>query len=216
MPLTYKVNASAGDYDPAPAGSHIAVCDMVVDLGVQPGSGLYPAPKPQVFIRFELPHARIEFEKDGKKQEGPRVIGNTYTASMSEKANLRKILESWRGKKFTDPEAESFDVSAILGKPCMLMITQTAKGDKIYSNITAIGGLPPGIKASDIKAEITPILYAPPDNVANYEQLPKWLKDKIATQIVPEKRQQTTGADDEPPVSSYDNNPEITDDDIPF
>lgn len=215
MPLTFKVNASAGDFDPAPAGSHLGVCDMVVYLGVQPGSGLFPAPKPQVYIRFELPNARIEFEKDGKKQEGPRVIGNNYTASMSEKANLRKVLESWRGKKFTDPEAESFDVSAILGKSCLLMITQTAKGDKIYSNISAIGAVPKGMEAK--APEIKPIYYGP-DNTSTFEMLPKWLQDKIAGQIVPLQKQekQTNGSDDEPPVSSYDNNSEITDDDIPF
>lgn len=215
MPLTFKVNASAGDFDPAPAGSHLGVCDMVVYLGVQPGSGLFPAPKPQVYIRFELPNARIEFEKDGKKQEGPRVIGNNYTASMSEKANLRKVLESWRGKKFTDPEAESFDVSAILGKSCLLMITQTAKGDKVYSNISAIGAVPKGMEAK--APEIKPIYYGP-DNTSTFEMLPKWLQDKIAGQIVPLQKQekQTNGSDDEPPVSSYDNNTEITDDDIPF
>lgn len=217
MPLTFKVNASAGDFDPAPAGSHIGVCDMVVYLGVQPGTGLYPAPKPQVYARFELPHARIEFEKDGKKQEGPRVIGKTYTASMSEKANLRKDLESWRGKQFTDEEAEAFDVSAILGKPCMLMITQKPKDGKVYSNITAIGGVPKGMDAKSVVAEIKPIYYGP-DNTSTFEMLPKWLQDKIAGQIVaPEQKQQTTnGSDDEPPVSSYENNPEITDDDIPF
>jgi hypothetical protein len=215
MPLTFKVNASAGDFDPAPAGSHLGVCDMVVYLGVQPGSGLFPAPKPQVYIRFELPNARIEFEKDGKKQEGPRVIGNKYTASMSEKANLRKVLESWRGKKFTDPEAESFDVSAILGKSCLLMITQTAKGEKIYSNISAIGAVPKGMESK--APEIKPIYYGP-DNTSTFEMLPKWLQDVIAGQIVPQQKQekQTNGSDEEPPVSSYENNLEITDDDIPF
>ena len=168
MSLTYKVNAVAGDFEPVPAGSHIAVCDIVADIGLQPGSGMYPQPKNQVYIRFELPNERIQFEKDGKKQEGPQVIGKTYTASMNEKANLRHHLESWRGKAFTDEEAESFDVSAILGKPCMLTVMHTKKGEKTYANITSIGPLPKGIQAKTIIPEITPVLYASLDDTASY------------------------------------------------
>ena len=146
--------------------------------------------------------------------KGPRVIGNRYTASMSEKANLRKALESWRGKKFTDDEAERFDVSAILGKPCMLMITQTTKGEKVYSNITAIGGLPPGMNPKTIIPEITPIFYGP-DDTSKYQLLPDWLRKLIDTQIITKPQTASEGSA-EPPVSSYENNLEITDDDIPF
>ena len=102
MPLKFPAKSGAGDFEPVAAGTHIAICDMVVYLGVQPGSGMYPKPKPQVFIRFELPNERIDFEKDVKKMNGPAVIGKRYTASMNEKATLRKDLEGWRGKSFTD------------------------------------------------------------------------------------------------------------------
>jgi hypothetical protein len=183
----YKTNAGAGDFTPVPAGSHIAVCDTVADIGLQPGSQLFPKPKQQVYIRFELPNERIDFEKDGKKQEGPCVIGKTYTASMNEKANLRHHLESWRGKAFTDEEAEAFDVSAILGKPCMLTVMHTQKDGKTYANITGIGPLPKGISAKTIIPEITPVLYAQPDNTSTYQALPEWLRKKIDGQILPDK-----------------------------
>ena len=214
MSLTYKVNAGAGDFEPVPAGSHIAVCDIVADIGLQPGSGMYPQPKNQVYIRFELPNERIQFEKDGKKQEGPQVIGKTYTASMNEKANLRHHLESWRGKAFTDEEAESFDVSAILGKPCMLTVMHTKKGEKTYANITSIGPLPKGIQAKTIIPEITPVLYASSDDTASYAALPEWLRKKIDSQILVEAKRETTTSE-MPPVGAYDST-EITDDDIPF
>lgn len=211
MPLTYKANAGAGDFDPIPGGSHIAVCDIVADIGLQPGSDKFPKPKNQVYIRFQLPNERTEYEKDGKKLEGPRVIGKTYTASMNEKATLRHHLESWRGKAFTDGEAENFDISLILGKPCMLTVMQTQKDGKTYANIAGIGPLPKGIGPKTIISETTPLLYAHPDNLSTYQQLPEWLRTKIDSQL--EKK--PTPGEGEPPVSAYDNQ-EITDDDIPF
>jgi hypothetical protein len=213
MPLMYKTNAGAGDFTPVPAGSHIAVCDTVADIGLQPGSQLFPKPKQQVYIRFELPNERIDFEKDGKKQEGPCVIGKTYTASMNEKANLRHHLDSWRGKAFTDEEAEAFDVSTVLGKPCMLTVMHTQKDGKTYANITGIGPLPKGISAKTIIPEITPILYAQPDNTATYQMLPERLRKKIDGQIMTEKP--SSDPDEDHPLDSY-SEAEITDDDIPF
>lgn len=213
MPLKYKTNAGGGDFDPVPAGTHIAVCDIVADLGMQPGSSLYPKPKPQVFIRFQLPNEQIEYERDGKKLTGPRVIGNTYTASMGEKANLRHALESWRGKAFTDTEAEDFDVSSILGKACVINVTHKDKDGKVYANITGLGKLMKGVDPKTILPHPnTPPIYYGPDNPAAYAQLPEWLRKKIDEQIQPEKPKQE--ADEEYP-DNFDQT-QITDDDIPF
>lgn len=208
MPLNYKASAGTGDFHLVPAGSHIAVCDIVADLGIQPGSGLYPKPKRQVHIRFELPNERVDFEKDGKRQQGPAVIGRTYTASMNEKANLRHHLESWRGRQFTDEEAEGFDVSAILGKPCMLTIIHTQKDGKTYANIAGIGGLPKGVSPKGILPEMLPVYFAP-DSLSTYNQLPEWMRKKIDAQIIEEPQDQPSRQD------SYEST-EITDDDIPF
>lgn len=214
MPLNYPAKASAGDFEPVPSGTHVAVCDMVVDIGIQPGSGMYPKPKRQVIIRFELPNERIEFEKDGKKQTGPAVISKTYTASMNEKANLRHDLESWRGKSFSDEEAEKFDVAAILGKPCTISVTHTQKGDKTYANISGLSGLMKGINPKTLIPEIPPVYYGPDDTKA-YTLLPEWMRKKIDGQIIPERKPENEA----PPPDAYDgafDGTEITDDDIPF
>jgi|HubBroStandDraft_2_1064218.scaffolds.fasta_scaffold21822_8 hypothetical protein len=211
MSLKYPVGSGGGDYEPIPAGSHIAVCDIVADLGLQPGSGLYPNPKNQVFIRFELPNERIEFEKDGKKQTGPAVIGKIYTASMNEKANLRHHLESWRGKAFTDEQAASFDIDTVLGKPCMITVMHTKKGDKTYANIVGVGPIPKGINAKTIIPEITPVLYTPESTKQTYALLPEWIRKKIDGQIIKETRNveaQQTG-------NKLDDGTYITDADLP-
>jgi hypothetical protein len=218
MPLNFPAKGGSADFKPVAAGTYIAVCDMVVYLGVQPGSGLYPQPKPQVYIRFELPNERIEFEKDGKKQTGPAVLGKTYTASMNEKANLRHDLESWRGKSLTDEEAEAFDVSAILGKPCMVNIVHTVKGEKTYSNIAAVMGLMKGINPKTIIPEIVPLCYVP-DNTTCYAQLPEWLRKKIDGQILnkPPATQPPPDSDKwDDGQGPLENGSYISDDEIPF
>ena len=65
---------------------------MVVFLGLQEVGGAFPKTCQQIYVRFEIPNERWEFEKDGKKQDGPAVIGRTFTASMHKKAGLRKQL----------------------------------------------------------------------------------------------------------------------------
>ena len=209
-PLTFNSRGGGGDFKSVPAGSYIAVCNLVADLGIQPGSGKFPDPKRQVYIRFEIPDERIQYERDGKQFDGPQVIGSTYTASMHEKANLRKQLEGWRGRKFTDEEASVFDVSSIVGKGCMLSVVETPKGDRVYSNIAAIGSLPKGIKAPKAENEL---LFYSADEPGFFSKLPEWLREKIQKQIKP------AVVEEEHPYergNELDDGTYITDEDIPF
>lgn len=208
MTLKYPVRAGTGDFMPVPAGSHIAVCDLIADIGLQPGSQLFPKPRPQVYIRWELPNERTEFEKDGKKVVGPQVIGKLYTASMNEKATLRHHLESWRGRAFTDEEAEDFDVGKCLGVPCMITVTHSEKGERTYANITGVGPLPKGIERKTIIPETLPLLYTPESEKNVYNQLPEWLRKKIDEQIVSEKAPN-------PDAQRTEDDPFITDNDLP-
>lgn len=178
MALKYS-SKGGGDFKGVAAGNYIAVCDLVADLGLQPGRGMFPDPKFQVHIRFEIPGERIKYEKDGKQLEGPRVIGRNYTAAMGKKANLRKDLESWRGRAFTDEEAGNFDIGSILGKPCMVNVIEKESGGKTYSNIGSISALPKGILVP--VAENAPLLYDPntADAADVLAKLPNWLQEKI-------------------------------------
>ena len=186
MALTLPVGSNGGgDFKRAPSGSHIAVCNLVADVGLQPGSQQYPAPKRKIYVRFEIPAERVEYEKDGKQIEGPLTIGSFYTASMNEKATLRKHLEGWRGKAFSDDEAAAFDVAKLLGQACMLSVIESDHGGKTYSNISGIGKLPRGMPTPEAE---NPLLYFDSDSgQAEYEALPKWLREKIDGQLQPAK-----------------------------
>jgi hypothetical protein len=185
MALNLPVNNSGGDFKRAPAGSHIAVCTMVADCGLQPGSQMYPSPKRKLYVRFEIPAERIEYEKNGETVEGPLTIGSFYTASMNEKATLRKHLEGWRGRKFTDEQAASFDVSAVLGKAAMLTVVESESGGKQYSNISSIGPMPKGMPIPT--AENPLLYYDETSSDSDFAKLPQWLQEKIKGQLRPSK-----------------------------
>lgn len=175
--------SSKGDnnIEPAPEGNHFAVCDMVVDLGKQLTE--YKGEKKekhQVYIRWQIPSERKEWEYEGEKHEGPVQIGKTYTASLNEKSNLRKDLKSWRTRDFTAEELDAFDVSKLLGVSAMVTITHTDKDDKTYANVSAVGGLPKGMPK--VEPEGSLVLYDD-ENLGSYENLPKWLRDKVDAAI---------------------------------
>lgn len=215
MPMTFSSKGGGTDFKPIPAGSHFAVCDMIVDLGFQKGSAMYPDPKHKIYIRWEVPKQRVEYtDKSGQKKEGPRVIGKEYTASMHENANLRADLVSWRSRDFTEEEAATFDVAKVLGKACLLSVVHSNKGGKIYGNIASISGLPDGMPPPVPENEL--ILFHPESQSkeeadAVFAKLPEWLQKKVNAQLREEDRSQERSDTTDGSDSS-----EITDDDIPF
>src|SRR3990167_3685661 len=63
--------------------------------------------------KFKQHQVVLAFEVAETADEGPfagnrMTISKFYTLSLSEKANLRKDLEGWRGKSFTESELEGF------------------------------------------------------------------------------------------------------------
>lgn len=181
--MKFPAKASA-DFEIVPSGNHIAICNAIVDLGMQPGSGQYPDPKRQVYVRFELPTERIKYKKDGSDLEGPMSIGRSFTASMSEKANLRKFVESWFGKKFpSDDHAADFDLGNLLGRKCLLNVTHTEKAQKTYANINAATPIPKGMSA-DYQQHNESLYYSLDEhNQQTYMALPEWLRKKIEGRI---------------------------------
>lgn len=192
-----------GDFKKLPQGTHIAVCNMVVDLGIQDG---FYGPKHQVYLRFETPHERVQYEKDGKEIDAPMSIGCTYTLSLSEKANLRKDLENWRGRPFTKEELAGFDIAKIVGQPCQVTVMHNEKNGKTYANITGITALPKGMDKP--KPETDLIVYDPDEHQDSFDTLPEWLQEKIKAQVV--------DGEDPMPAEAQRNGDDLDDSDIPF
>lgn len=174
----YVSEGSSGDYKNVSTGTHPAVCDMLVDLGLQSSTfNGETRSKHKLYVRFQVPGERND---DGK----PLSVGMTITASLHKKGNLRGMLESWRGRAFTEAELQKFDVSSVLGKPCMLNVLQEESGGKTYANIKAIMALPKGLPVPALEGK--PVLYTgQPDVLAT---LPEWLQKKIAAQLKPQTK----------------------------
>lgn len=197
-------------FTPVSEGLHPAICSAVVDLGMQPGSDIYPKPKRQVYLRFDCMDEQVSYEKDGKQLSGPARCGATYTLSLSDKAKLRTLLESWRGKKFTDTELEGFDVSVLLGVSCQVQILHTHKGGNTYANVQAIVPWPKGVERPTAPEDAIYFSVADADcPKERFDRLPKWLQEKIGQRL----------ADDESglkPASQPVAAEADFDDDIPF
>jgi hypothetical protein len=146
MGLTATDTGGGNNYPPCPTGLHHAVCYAVYDLGTQ-HNDMFNTDQHKCIIVWELPNERIDVEIDGVKTSMPRAISDQYTVSLSEKSKLRPILESWRGRGFTNQELIGFDIFSVLKANCMLNIIHKPKqnGDTkaVISSVTPI---PKGIQ----------------------------------------------------------------------
>jgi hypothetical protein len=137
-------------FEPIAAGTYQAVCIGVIDIGTQPNfNPSYPA-RPKIIITWEIPDEKILIkQKDGSELECARVISATYTNTLASKGKLRPILESWRGKPFTDIELEDFELANLIAANCLLTIVHqegTGKNaNKVYANVASVSGLMKGM-----------------------------------------------------------------------
>jgi hypothetical protein len=175
--LTVSAKSNSSNTAPLEAGTYPARCVQIIDLGNQMNdlAGKYQR---QVMILWELPTERLEINGEDK----PRVMSATYTASLNDKAKLRAILESWRGRGFTDEELESFDLHNILDKTCMLtIVNKTSKtSGKQYSAVGSVSKLMKGVAVAEAETTIFAFDLDVGDDVwEQMKTLPNWIQDRI-------------------------------------
>jgi len=114
----------------APAGIHSAVCVDVQDLGLQ--TGAYGA-KHKIRLVWQLDALDPEA---GRRVEVARV----YTLSLHERAALRKDLERWRGRAFTDQELDlGFDLEKVIGANCQVLVSHSlGENGTLYANVDSL------------------------------------------------------------------------------
>lgn len=209
MSLTVSEPESSG-FTPCPAGTYPARCVLIADLGSQ-----------QSEYQGEIKHAYkllVQFEitdPETRRDDGkPFTISKRFTASLHEKAGLRKTLESWRGRPFTSEELRGFSLVNVLGKPCLLSVVQETKGDRTYSNIASIMGLPKGMTCPEPVTTPTSFDLSKPD-WETFDALSERLQEQIAES--PEGRAAIAKRHaSDPGTPSTPAADEFGDDDIPF
>ena len=135
---------------------HNAVCTGIAFLG---NMETKYGPKEKVAIIFEL--------------ETGEFMATEQTPTFGSKSNLRKLLQSWRGKPFTEEELnDGFELMSILGSNCQLNVTHNEQNERVYANIDTILQ-----KAKDIEPSVTPFGFSVLDETAeNFEKLPLFLQ----------------------------------------
>lgn len=158
------------------AGMYTAVCTAIIDLGEHYNQAFDNTSR-KILFQWEIPDEKIEIEGEMK----PRVISETYTASLAEKSNLRKALESWRGRQFTQEELECFDLENVLGAPCMLNIIhkENPNNGRTYANISTITRLPKNCPSPVPSSEKIIFSLNDADALQRLENFPEWIQKRI-------------------------------------
>lgn len=181
--MSFIVKAPSEQFPTAPAGSFPAVCVDVVDLGLvenkfDPDAGA----RQMVRLVWQID----EDDKDGK----PFMVRADFTASLHEKAKLRKTLSAWRGRDFTPAELFGFDLEIVIGQGCVLSVVHnTGSKGGTFANVAGVMKLAKGMKAPDPREYIR-------------------VKDRPT-----EQRAERKHHEENPPHDIYGG---ITDDDVPF
>lgn len=170
-----------GNFELIPEGTHQAVCYSVHDIGYHDNN--FGQVQHRVIITWEVNET---IKTKGEYENKRFVISNRYTLSLNEKATLRKHLESWRGKKFTEGEiSKGFDIEKLVGVNCMLSIVhnKAKNSDKTYANVSAVMALAKGMD------KMIP---------ENGPEAPDWIKELQAKSINSDSQESVTASNEIP------------------
>jgi len=126
--MTLLARRPTKSFAQAPEGLFAGCCVDVQNLGLVQGA-------------YGAKHkVRLVWQLDLTTDEGRRYeVARVYTLSLHERATLRKDLESWRGRAFTEKELDGFDLERLLGVNCQIQVVQRLGDDgTIYANVATV------------------------------------------------------------------------------
>jgi len=174
MPMSIR---KGGDYKPCDEGTHPAICEWCIEMGLQPPSSPKYRAQPKVYLSFVLPTTE---RADG----APFSLGRTYTLSLNDKAALTPAVKAMLGA--VPDELESCEV--LLGKTCLVTVEHRERSDgRVVADIAAVAPLPKGMEVPEVV--IDPVYYDFHENDQKvYNRLPEWLRERIEKALdIPEE-----------------------------
>jgi hypothetical protein len=177
-----KRTSASRKFKLVPAGSHLARCYRLVDLGTQKTEYLgTPKINRKIMLGWEL----FGEDEDGQplvtEENKPMAIFKNYTMSWADMSTLRKDLQSWRNKAFTPKEMDEFDLKTIVGAYCMLNVVHKSTENNIYANVGGIGPVPTIIKQAGLPSPVNEnqiFMISKPD-MRIFETFGEGLRNKI-------------------------------------
>lgn len=203
--MSHKSSSPAGadDFEMVPAGTHVGTCCLVAFIGWHMSPAFkdkQPEVQAQMLFTFELTDEKM---KDGK----PFLISAIHKDSLHVKANMRKMLECWRGKGFTNEELRGFEVIKLLGKSCFVAVIHKETGEQkeLKARIAAVSKV---TKKTEVSPLVSPPLYytveiGDPDSCDKL-MLPQWVQKKVDASLPPPKARKA-----EPAISPGDEDEEL-------
>jgi hypothetical protein len=130
--MILSASGSSGNFTPPPDGLHQAVLVDVVDLGEKETQwGL----KHKVRLVWELDPSSAGTLEGGRRF----TVSKQYTASIHEKAELRKDLKGMKGRDLNADEMKKFDLEKLLGTPCTVFVEQAESQDgRVFANVKIV------------------------------------------------------------------------------
>lgn len=196
-PDTVTVKDTSQSFTPAPEGQHLAVAVDVIDLGerVETYQGADPQLRHKVAIVYQIDETNPD---TGKRFE----IAVEKTASFHARSGLRKWVESWRGKAYSDEEAKTkgAPLHKMVGVNGLIVVEhRTSQKGRVYGLASNITPKPKSMNA------IEPL---------DYERAEFWTKRKeeYATAAAAFKATVSQNGSAPPPSEP----PPDEDDDLPF
>ena len=197
--LTLTDKGGDSKFLPHPTGQFPAVCVDAIDLG--PKVKTFPGSPPSEGYEIALVFATGERQEDGSLH----TVSMSFTPSLNAKANLRKFLEAWRGRAYTEDQVKGgVPMDKFVGVPAYLNIThKTSAAGRTYAVVGSVMPLPKGLTAP---------------TVAGYERAPYWQtrKEEYAKEVAAFRAAQVHAKpesfDDFPEALDHDDDP----DSLPF
>lgn len=167
-------NRARPKLSPVEPGVYIAVCVYSIDMGEQlcEYKDKTKSYNNQVRLGFELIGETVQI--DGKQE--PRVLSRTFNFTRSKNGGLRKFVQSWLGKTFTDDEFSELDTNDLVGIPAQMSVVLSESGE--YANIDTIMQLPRGMTAPAPVSTLIRYDMEPWDDTA-FAALPDWAQEQI-------------------------------------
>jgi len=213
MIIAKQSSNGQSDFKLPPAGNFMARLYRIIDIGTQTTEWMGKKKmQRKIIAMFEL-HGEDNDGQPLQTAEGkPLIVSKRYTLSLDEKATLRKDLEAWRGKAFTQAELDGFNLEVLLGKCCMVSITHSTYDGKEYANIAGISQVSAALKKLGEPVGVNePMIFTlDPFDQDKFNKLSEGMQGVIKKSA----EYRNTFEPNAPTVSSAPS--ELIDDDIPF
>lgn len=143
MADTITAKGSDSKFKPHPAGQFVAQCVDAINLGESVEQ--FPG-KPEKLV----PKCALVWRTGIKNPDTGELIdiGQEFTVSMGEKANLRKTLESWRGQPYKEEQIEQgVPIHKLAGNWALITVAQKrSRSDRLYAFVQSVVGVPAAMR----------------------------------------------------------------------